>query len=47
MLFGWHWTFDSGANVALAFGAMRRMNRQSEYGEDVEPAGYFRIGYAY
>lgn len=47
MMFGWHWIFDSGANVAFAFGAMRRMNDQRDYGENVEPAGYFRIGYAY
>jgi hypothetical protein len=47
VLFGWHWTFDSGANVAFAFGAHRPMNRDNEYGDDVEPAGYFRIGYAY
>lgn len=46
MLFGWHWTFDSGANVAFAFGAMRNVNSNNNY-SDVEPAGYFRIGYAY
>ena len=46
VLFGWHWTFDSGANVAMAFGAMRPMNKSTS-SEDVEPAGYFRIGYAY
>ncbi|MDQ3335395.1 MAG: hypothetical protein M4D80_09540 [Myxococcota bacterium] len=46
VLFGWHWTFDSGANVAFALGAFRPMN-QGKTSDDVEPAGYFRIGYAY
>ena len=46
VLFGWHWSFDSGANVALAFGAFRPMN-DGKTQDDVEPAGYFRIGYAY
>jgi len=52
MLFGWHWTFDSGLNVAAAFGAARNLNQKmDEYGyssgEEVMPAGYFRIGYAF
>jgi hypothetical protein len=42
VLFGWHWMFDSGLNVAMALGAMRGMSRDS----GAEPAGYFRIGYA-
>lgn len=48
VVFGWHWTFDSGLNVAMAFGAARNMNSDnSEYDSDEpEPAGYFRIGYA-
>jgi hypothetical protein len=45
ILFGWHWTFDSGLNVAMAFGAARNMNSESS-NSDPEPAGYFRIGYA-
>ncbi len=44
ILFGWHWTFDSGLNVAMAFGAARDLD--SESGSDPQPAGYFRIGYA-
>lgn len=48
---GWHWTFDSGMNVAIAIGAARRMNTErDEYGyagDTVEPTGYFRVGYAY
>ncbi len=54
MLFGWHWSFDSGLNVAAAFGAARDLNaEQNDYGYDydtgpsVEPVGYFRIGYAF
>ena len=47
MLFGWHWSFDSGLNVAAAFGAARNLDNQDEYGDGVEPAGYFRIGYAF
>ena len=53
MVFGWHWSFDSGLNVAAAFGAARNLNREpmDEYGysseEEVVPSGYFRIGYAF
>ncbi|MDQ3367683.1 MAG: hypothetical protein M3680_19855 [Myxococcota bacterium] len=47
MLFGWHWTFDSGLNVAMAFGAVRNLGEKREYESSIEPAGYFRIGYAY
>ena len=46
VLFGWHWSFDSGANVAMAFGAFRPMN-DGKSQDDGQPAGYFRIGYAY
>jgi hypothetical protein len=45
VLFGWHWTFDSGLNVAMAVGAMRNINSHSS-SSSAEPAGYFRIGYA-
>jgi hypothetical protein len=41
VMFGWHWMFDSGLNVAMALGALRRMD-----GDSAEPTGYFRIGYA-
>lgn len=50
MLFGWHWSFDSGLNVAAAFGIARNMTAEmDDYGGDteIEPAGYFRIGYAF
>ena len=46
VMFGWSWLFDSGANVAFAFGAFRPMNNDKDQ-NDVEPAGYFRLGYAY
>lgn len=44
VLFGWHWTFDSGLNVAFAFGAARDLGSQDS--SQPQPAGYFRIGYA-
>jgi hypothetical protein len=48
MLFGWHWIFDSGLNVAMAFGAARDLSSDDmDYDVDVQPAGYFRIGYAF
>ncbi|MBL9014139.1 MAG: hypothetical protein JNL83_08175 [Myxococcales bacterium] len=54
ILFGWHWTFDSGLNMAVAFGATRnmssdRMDSDSEYddNDDPLPTGYLRIGYAF
>jgi hypothetical protein len=51
VVFGWHWTFDSGLNVAAAFGIMRNINdeRMNEFdsGEEIEPSGYFRVGYAF
>ena len=45
MLAGWHWTFDSGLNFALAAGASREINGDS--GSDPHFAGYFRVGYAF
>jgi hypothetical protein len=41
LLFGWHWTFDSGLNVAFAFGVAKHMNGD----QDTDGNGYFRIGY--
>jgi hypothetical protein len=41
VMFGWHWMFDSGLNVAMALGALRGMDDSG-----AEPTGYFRIGYA-
>jgi hypothetical protein len=45
MMFGWHWTFDWGLNVAAALGAMKRLDNNGN--SDPRPAGYFRIGYAF
>ncbi|MBA2544595.1 MAG: hypothetical protein H0V17_33440 [Deltaproteobacteria bacterium] len=51
VVFGWHWTFDSGLNIAAAFGLMRNVNAKmdefSSSNNDTEPSGYFRIGYAF
>lgn len=47
VLFGWQWSFDSGLNVAMAFGAMRNLNGHSMSSSNAEPAGYFRIGYLF
>lgn len=46
VLFGWHWSFDSGLNVALAVGAARDVSGDANSSSDPEPVGYFRIGYA-
>jgi hypothetical protein len=44
LLFGWHWTFDSGLNVSTAFGVAKKIDSG-----DSEPDvnGYFRVGYAF
>jgi hypothetical protein len=47
MMFGWHWTFDSGLNVAFAAGVAKRMTHQNDYDSNTEPNGYFRVGYAF
>ncbi|NVB77143.1 MAG: hypothetical protein HOV81_01995 [Kofleriaceae bacterium] len=47
LLFGWHWTFDSGFNIAMAAGVAKRMNNNSEYSDGTEANGYFRVGYAF
>jgi hypothetical protein len=43
LLFGWHWTFDSGLNTSFAFGVAKRMDGRDE--PDVN--GYWRVGYAF
>ncbi len=50
MLFGWHWTFDSGFNIAAALGVTRNMHDEDT--DDVEddgpmPTGYLRVGMAF
>jgi hypothetical protein len=52
ILAGWHWTFDSGLNFAVAFGAARNLSEQmdgdGEYASDEpRPVGYMRVGYAF
>lgn len=44
LLAGWHWTFDSGLNMAFAFGVAKKI--QSGEGE-TDANGYFRVGYAF
>jgi hypothetical protein len=53
VLIGWHWIWDSGLNVAMAFGAGR--NWATEDGDDYHDGddeelfvnGYLRFGYAF
>lgn len=45
MMVGWHWTFDSGLNLALAGGIARPIDSSND--DDITPAGYFRVGYAF
>jgi hypothetical protein len=48
VLFGWHWSFDSGLNAVMAFGAAKRVASSDSYrSNDAEPVGYFRVGYAF
>ncbi len=51
MLAGWHWTWDSGFNMALASGFGRNLNGgdRSKTGSDTTLFlnGYMRIGYAF
>ena len=47
MLVGWHWTWDSGLNVAIAGGLGRNWSTDSEYEEKIFGNGYLRFGYAF
>jgi len=50
LLFGWHWTFDSGLNIAMAAGVAKHAtdNQGMDYSDSsTEPVGYFRVGYAF
>lgn len=49
MLVGWHWTWDSGLNFALAAGAGRDWStKDTEYNEPgIFANGYMRFGYAF
>jgi hypothetical protein len=44
LMFGWHWTFDSGLNVSWAFGVAKQMGNEDN---DTDANGYFRVGYAF
>jgi hypothetical protein len=44
LLFGWHWTFDSGLNVAFAAGVAKQMGNKDG---DTDGNAYFRVGYAF
>ncbi len=43
LMFGWHWTFDSGLNLAFAGGVAKHMSGDG----DTDANGYFRVGYAF
>jgi len=52
LLFGWHWTFDSGLNIMMAGGVAKRITTSSDsntYGSSSSAEGnaYFRVGYAF
>jgi len=49
MMVGWHWSFDSGLNMAMAFGASRELSNSNGQAasDNPHPAGYFRIGYEF
>lgn len=48
VLLGWHWSWDSGLNLAMAFGAGRNWSTdEEEYESEVFPNGYLRFGYAF
>ncbi|MBL8621845.1 MAG: DUF3575 domain-containing protein [Myxococcales bacterium] len=49
VLVGWHWTWSSGLNFAIAAGAGRNWSaKDTEYGSDeVFANGYMRFGYAF
>lgn len=52
VLFGWHWTFESGLNASMALGAGRDFNKDEDsdgYDDESEQFvnGYFRVGYAF
>jgi hypothetical protein len=47
VLLGWHWSWDSGLNLAMAFGAGRDWSTEEEYESKIFPNGYLRFGYAF
>jgi hypothetical protein len=52
VLMGWHWTWESGLNVAVAAGVGRNLSYKtdpngSSSGDQYIPNGYVRFGYAF
>lgn len=50
VMVGYHWTFDSGFNIAAALGVARNIDNNDPYAsaeDQLEPVGYFRVGYAF
>jgi hypothetical protein len=50
LLLGWQWSFDSGLNLAMAFGVAKHVgdSQMSPYSShDQDANGYFRVGYAF
>lgn len=52
VLFGWHWMFDSGLNIAAAIGATRNLTTNTSSDGVTEddgpmPTGYLRVGFAF
>lgn len=49
VLLGWHWMYESGWNLAVAFGAGRDVTQDDpDYSSDEPfPTGYIRVGYGF
>ncbi len=50
VLVGWHWSWDSGLNFAIALGVGRNLaNKDGNYngGDELFPNGYMRFGYEF
>jgi hypothetical protein len=48
VLVGWHWTWDSGLNMAVAAGVGRNWASDgNNHGDELFANGYFRVGYAF
>jgi hypothetical protein len=47
MMVGWHWSFDSGLNLAFALGVSKRLDAPTYGSSDPQFNGYFRVGYAF
>ncbi len=44
---GWHWMYESGMNLAVAFGAGRDVTNNDSSDKEPFAAGYLRVGYAF